>query len=408
MGRLHKLALAFAALMVLLATGCSETQNVGTVALPTWDTVSSFSVAVTVPGNARSGQAGNFSVNITGGTGPFEVTYAFDDCVTPRTTTRNITGRSDVLSVTFDEVDADTECTLVVTVEDANNRTGTRTRTFTLRPAGAADTAPTITSVTFDNDTCVATVTASDAEGDDVTINATAPAGTTVDAASKPLGAGGTVTFTFASADPFAAATGNASFTATANGLTSAASTTAINCPALELEADTLYAIPLDTTVAVGEPVRIVFATGELPNPFQFLAGLRVIVDEDAGIEYVPDSINAGAPGGAADDPDGIWADMNMTGFLLPQNIVPSNVGGFTAYDFNITPLGGEDLTDASGALFNAEFTFDAAGTWQLGFQENETVDRTYYQDQNTTPNYFWGDITNLHAGVPSAITVTP
>jgi hypothetical protein len=415
MVRLHILAAALLAFLAL-ASGCRETLNVGTVAVPTWDNVSAFTVSVSVPGNARGGAQGNFDLTITGGTGPFEVTYAFDAGVTPRTTTRNITGRDDRLTVTFDEVTSDTPVTLTVTVKDANNRTGTRTRTFTLRPGAGPDTAPSIVSATFDAATNSVTVTATDAEGDDITINATAPAGMSVDAASKPLGGTGTVTFTFTADDPAAGATGDASFTATANGLSSAATNVTVTIAPFALADDTLYAIPSAATVAAGTPVRITVFTGDPANPFLYMAGVRVIVAEASGFTYVDNSFNVGTPGGAAGDIDGIWALLPVTpdSILLPPDnfIQETTTQGQIAIDFNVTPTyaGATDasynLDSGSGALFNFEATFDTPGTYQLGFMQSDLVDNTYYQDNNLSPNYFWGDLTNVHPGFTTAITV--
>lgn len=409
MVRMLKLAAGLLALTALLATGCRETLNVGTVALPTWDTVASFTVQVTVPGNARGGETGNFTVNITGGTAPFEITYTFDDCVTPRTHSSNITGRADQLTVTFDEVTTDTTCLLTVSVTDAANRTGTRERTFTLRPGtpAGADTAPTITDITFDDVACTATVSATDAEGDDITINVTTTAGLNVDAASQAV-TGGTAVFTFSADDAFAGATGTATFTATANGLSSASEDLAVDCPAIVLADDTLYAIPQQVSAATGEEMTIVVVTGTPAFPFHFMNAVRVTFPAASGVEYVDDSFNVGAIGGARDAVDGIWTAVNPGGFLLGSDsfIVERSVDTFTVLDFNVTPLGGDDVTTASGALFNFGVTFANAGTWEIGFQEADFTLRTYYTDSTETPQRPWGDIGNDHTGVANTVTV--
>jgi hypothetical protein len=75
--------------------------------------------------------------------------------------------------------------------------------------------------------------------------------------------------------------------------------------------------------------------------------------------------------------------------------------------DFNVTPLNGRDLQRASGALFNFQATFDNPGRWKLGFQQQQTVSRTYYQDNSQSPDCFWGDISNEHVGVANSVTVT-
>jgi hypothetical protein len=412
MGRLHILAAALLALLAL-SSGCRETLNVGTVAVPTWDTVSTMTVSVSVPGNARGGQTGNFVTNITGGTGPFEVTYTFDTGVTPLTTTHNITGRSDTLSATFNSVTADTNVSLTVTVKDANNRTGTRTRTFTLRPA-VANTAPMITATADDASATIA-VAVMDSENDDVTVIATPPAGMSVtNGTQTAVGGNTTLTFNFTADDPTAGASGAVSFSADDGNGGTANATATLNIAAtgnITLAADTLYAVPSPTTVAVNTPVTITVYTGVPASAFQFMNGIRVIAPDTSGFTYVDSSFNVGVPGGAAGDTDGFWTCMNPAGgYLLPPDnfIQETNVSGQTAIDFNVTPIGGSDVTTCEGALFNFQATFDTAGTYQLGFMQFDIVDRTYYTDQNTAPSRFWGDITNLHTGIDSAVTVTP
>jgi len=409
MARLHILAgvlLAF----IALAAGCRETLNVGTVAVPTWDNAgSAFTVSVTVPGNARGGQQGNFVVNITGGTAPFEVTYAFNAGVTPRTTTRNIAGRSDTLTTTFDDVSSDTPVSLTVTVKDANNRTGTRTRTFTLRPGAAPNANPTLVA-TADDATCTIAVSVTDADGNDVVVTPTVPAGFAAVAAQTATGGSGNLTFTFAATDPASGASGTVTFAADDGAGGTGAASASLNCAAVTLAADTLYAVPSTNTVAVGTPVTITVYTGDPANAFQYLAGVRVIAADTSGFQYVDNTFNVGVPGGAAGDVDGAWTTMAPTGFLLPPDnfIQETNTTGQTAIDFNVTPLGGSDQAVFEGALFNFQATFTTAGTYQLGFMQHDIVDNTYYQDHNLGPNFFWSDITNVHPGFTTSITVTP
>jgi hypothetical protein len=64
------------------------------------------------------------------------------------------------------------------------------------------------------------------------------------------------------------------------------------------------------------------------------------------------------------------------------------------------------NLDAGSGALFNFQATFATPGTYQLGFMQTDGVDVTYYTDHNQAPNRFWGDITNVHAGFTTSITV--
>ena len=134
--------------------------------------------------------------------------------------------------------------------------------------------------------------------------------------------------------------------------------------------------------------MTIVVATGIPANPFQFMNGVGLVVED--GADYAANSFNVGSVGGAADDVDGIWTDMAPTGFLLaPDNfITKKDLGGGTGrIDFNITPLGGSDVTTADGELFNFEMEFSAAGSYTITFQE-----------------FLWGDISN--SAVANTITV--
>jgi hypothetical protein len=141
---------------------------------------------------------------------------------------------------------------------------------------------------------------------------------------------------------------------------------------------------------------------------------VRVTVDATSGFDYVNNSFNIGDLNGAADDVDGIWAAMaGLTdgSFLLaPDSFydIQDAGAGLSALDFNITPLGGSDIVNASGALFNFQATFTTPGTYVLGFQELNIVDRTYYNDGAQAVNYLWGDVSNVHAGVKNSFTVVP
>jgi len=182
-----------------------------------------------------------------------------------------------------------------------------------------------------------------------------------------------------------------------------ATSTVTVTCPPFHLAFDTLYALPLQSTVAAGDPVTIVVATGVPANPFQYMVGVRVTAPKSSGFAYVPNSFNSGSVGGSTfGDVDGFWTCMEPTGFLLPQNYGiyqrQDAGGGLYAYDFNVTPLGGSDVSTCDGALFNLQATFTTPGTYHLGFQAENGVSRTYYQDGSQTPDRFWGDITNADA----------
>jgi hypothetical protein len=165
------------------------------------------------------------------------------------------------------------------------------------------------------------------------------------------------------------------------------------------LEPDTLYAQATVATAAVGAEVTVVVYTGVPAHPFEFMNGCGLTMEADA--EKVAGSFNTGVPGGQPDASDGFWAAMDPAdGFLLaPDNfILATDIGGGRErWDFNVTPIGGSDVTASEGALFNYKFTFGTAGVKTFGFQEFSGVNRTYYSDSTST-QYFWGDSTNVSA----------
>jgi PKD repeat protein len=170
------------------------------------------------------------------------------------------------------------------------------------------------------------------------------------------------------------------------------------------LRPDTLYAIPMQTSAAVGEPVTIRVATGQPPNTLQcIIVGLTI---ENAAT-YVPNSFNIGEPGGARTDTDGYWALMGPPppangdyvdggdGMTPGQ---PTDIGGgFKRYDFIVSPMGRFDPPVSIGegaALFNLQLTFSTPGVYHLGFQLfGGMCDQTFYKGDDS--DYHWGVLDN-------------
>jgi hypothetical protein len=159
---------------------------------------------------------------------------------------------------------------------------------------------------------------------------------------------------------------------------------------------DTIYAYPLQATVAVGDPVTIVVATGRPAHPLQFLSSVAVSV-ENAGT-YVAHSFNIGAPGGTRTQTDGIWAAMGVPDddYLdLGDGLVPghgADMGnGRHVYTFAVVTMGPYTAADAEGVLFNFQLSFSQPGTYHIGLRSTDgTFDMLYYSDAGGT-NYFWG-----------------
>jgi hypothetical protein len=411
--------------LIILAASC-ETLNVGTQPDPNRFQITG--VTFNPAGPFTAGDTVTATINFTGVSGPFSFTATFSDCVTPATQTVTAPNGATSATLTFtldsflvaDDADGK-DCTVTVNGSDALGSLGGPV-SGTFHVDGIPDQFTVITAAATAD--CEITVTVADADNEDVTVTATTvdPAVTSNTGATVVAGGNGTATFNFSAADLLAGGTGSVTFTATtAADTTGQTASATVTCPAIALAADTLYAIPLQTNVNAGDRVRVVVATGDPANPFQYLTGARVTIEQGADALYVggtgaaggtgdvPGSFNVGAVGGQAADVDGFWTNMNPTGFLLaPDNFIQRSDagGGLHGIDFNVTPLGGSDVTTGEGELFNFELEMTNAGTWTLGFQDVNVVSRTYYQDGNQAPDYFWGDITNNHAGVPNSITV--
>jgi hypothetical protein len=405
-------------LLLLVANAC-ETKNVGGGLDPCRFTFYSLSFSDTRP------LAGS-DVTATFGFGscsaPYTFVFTFSDCVSPpvQTVVVPVEGQNHAsLTFTLEEFTASQfpngkNCSVVVTGTDGRGSiAGPVTGTFHVE---AITIPPPEIWLTFNAATCAVTATAADPNGEDVEISVTAlPPSLQVDAMTKTVvGGSGTVDFFFSPADIIAGGSGVVTFAATNGFGDPGVGTIHVSCGEVHIIPDTLYAIPAVSAVNAGAPVRIIVLTGDPASPFQYMTGVRVVTDSGSGFKYVDDSFNVGMPGGDADDVDGIWADDELAlgngDFLLAPDSFYDPVdagGGLRGFDFNVTPLGATgNMQVGEGALFNFEATFDTPGTYTLGFQHFETVNRTYYQDNNQASDYFWSEITNVHLGVPNSITV--
>lgn len=183
--------------------------------------------------------------------------------------------------------------------------------------------------------------------------------------------------------------------------------TAEVTISGFSLEADSLYAVPVEIHTTTEDPVTIIVATGYPLNSFHTMKNVRLTVNKDARIN--PVSFNAGSPGGEPIDIDGFWAVMNPgspfyippSGFINETNLVDYRIG----LDFTLAPVNGDDVTNAQGMLFNFKMTFLKPGVYTLGFQTYFGEKRTFYTDK-AGHEYFWGKNYNSYSGVPNTITV--
>jgi hypothetical protein len=362
---------------------------------------------VTVPANMAGGADANWSVSWTGGTAPYTIEMDLGGGATANVAagTAATTPYAHTFTMVNPSLTDNASYTYTVRVTDSEDRVGTATAQYTIGPTNGPEI--TIDSAVFDAalDRLTVTVSSPD-DGETLTVSVTVPAGLAVDDAEKVAAATGplTATFDWTALDILAGATGDTTITVDNGHGATDTETATITVEPFVLAADKLYAIAAPANVAVGDPVTVTVLTGVPANPFQYLNGIGMTIESDA--DKVASSFNVGAVGGNPGDVDGFWTAMNPSGgFLLPpdQFIIATNIGGGRErWDFNLTPIGGSDVDSSSGALFNCQFTFATAGTKTFGFQDVNTVNRTYYSDHDNII-YFWGDITNDDA---PAVTV--
>jgi len=380
-----KLFVLVAVGLLILAASC-DTLNIGG-----GNPINGPAVTLTAPAGAMFGmETHTFTATWQGGTGPYTIAWNFGGGGTNIPTAAATSPAT--ADVTWNDLAAETTFNVTVTVTDNNNIPGTASATVTVGPT--QNQAPTITATAAGG---TVTVTVADADNDDVTVSVTPGSGFGDPAPQTVAGGNGTVTFNFASSDIFGGSTGDVTFTAD-DGNATADATVTLTFDPFPLAADTLYAVPMQASVGTGDPVTVIVATGATGSSFQFMTGVGLVFPDDG--DYVSGTFNVGLPGGATDDADGVWAAITSNGgFLLPPDSLyqpgPDPDGTLAAgthrFDFNVTPLGGSDVASAEGALFNAQFSFTAAGDKTFSFQQVNGVNRTYYSDFANGTDTFWG-----------------
>lgn len=371
-------------------------------------------LTVAVPSGGHAGEEVVFGTSIEFGMEPFSLDATFGGGAAPDQINDLALGRSDAVSVTLAEVEVETSFQFTFYLTSAYGATDSYSGTFHVLPAEKPKAPPVIDSAVLSEDLTTLTVAVSDPDSDAIEISVATPEGVTSTPLSQTVASGSAAQFELTYAgDPPEGGFGALAITAEdSDGLndTAAVPIPENPGPGPQYEPNALYAVPQDTTAAVDEAVVIVVRTGPLPNPFQFLNGVRVTVD--SGAEFEPGSFNVGAPGGAAYEADGLWSAMDPVQFIEPPssvNPVPANLGdGRIAFDFGLAPVVGSNLDSANGELFNFALRFTAPGTYTLGFQADDGVARTYYGwEDGGVSTTVWGDIGNNQVGVANKIVVT-
>jgi hypothetical protein len=384
-----KLFVLVAVGLLILSAGC-DTLNIGGGG-PTRGP----QVTLTAPTTNLFGmQTSTWTAAWSGGTGPYTIAWNFGGGAT-NIPAAAATSPATATSTWVDSAVA-ANYTVVVTVTDSQNVPGTATATVAVGPT--QNLPPVIGTVAVAGGTLTVPVT--DGDGDDVTVTVANFTGITPDNTTQTVtGGAGNAVFNFTADDLFAGGTSSVDITAADVPAGATDTDTAnVTVPGITLTANGLHAIPLQSSVNVGDPVTVVVATGTTGSSFQFMKGAGLVMPDDA--TYVANSFNCGAVGGNRDDADGAWATITTNGgFLLgPDALIQpgpnpdaSLPAGTVRYDFNVTPLGGSDVASAEGALFNAQFTFATAGSKTFTFQQFNGVNRSYYSDFANGTDTFWG-----------------
>ena len=165
---------------------------------------------------------------------------------------------------------------------------------------------------------------------------------------------------------------------------------------------DTIFAIPEDGNVQVGQHVRIHVYTNKAAHLMAYMTGCRIVFP--TGSHYVADSYDPGVLSpGDENELDGIWLATGGTGILMPPDQFLEEIdlgGGLSCCNFNITPLNGSQFANATGELFSFELEVNDPLTFTFHrYFPDGTTPATYYQDVNQTPDYFWAHDDN--AGWP-------
>ena len=162
---------------------------------------------------------------------------------------------------------------------------------------------------------------------------------------------------------------------------------------------DTIYAVPDRTQVLAGEEVTFTVKAHKTAHPLNFVNSVRVTFEE--GNDFVAGSFNPGSVGGSSDTVDGLWKLVAPTdGFLPVDSEVLGQqdpINGRCVIDFNVTPLGGSEVLNATGELFN--FRLRVYTDVTMSFQTSNDLLRTYYSDGTQMHENVWTHDDNM--GMP-------
>ncbi|MBN2082231.1 S8 family serine peptidase [bacterium] len=280
---------------------------------------------------------------------------------------------------------------------------------------GSYPVAPRIESAVFNSGSQKLTVQVSDANpSDTLTVSVTEPYGLLADETSKQASAPDprVAEFTWSTVHngPLTGITDVTTITVTDNTGLFSQTTARLTMPGISLAYNTLYAIPLQTTAEINEPVTILVASGAPSESFNAMNGVALTVESNA--TYVPDSFNVGDVGGERWEPDGFWLAMPDCELFGPDDfsISPTALDNGRVFfnGLSIFPVDQTAVAGFSGVLFNLQLVFSETGSYHLGFLQQHLLGVKYTYFTNTLgQECFWNDIDNRHDGIPYSIDVS-
>jgi hypothetical protein len=166
---------------------------------------------------------------------------------------------------------------------------------------------------------------------------------------------------------------------------------------------DCIYAVPNTYLLEQGEEILVTVSCNETLSPFYSMSSVSITMPQEA--KYVLNSFNVGSPGGAAKEADGLWAQVNPTDFILSNDdLIREQLIGDSrvALEFAIVPIGGTEVSNATGDLFNFKiqpgsgYGFMPTDKVYIGIRRynDHQISVTHYASAGSF-DHFWSHDTN-------------
>lgn len=171
----------------------------------------------------------------------------------------------------------------------------------------------------------------------------------------------------------------------------------------LDLPADCVAVVPLRLEAEPGTAVPVTVYANQTANPLHAIDNIRVAFE--LSNEYETASFNAGDRGGSPSLPDGIWTGIDTDSVNLTiahkTAAASSSEAEESVVDVQLLPVSGEDMNEATGALFNFNLICHTDALPEVILIEN---DETASLFSDTSKNsYTWRSAAAVNSGVQVA-----